>query len=183
MECVKLILSDYYRTWPEMEKKGLLYKMVHMLGALFISASFMTTFWFRILTILPPPFQKILYLNYKWVNFITGIQLPIGTKIGKGLKFPHYSCIVISKRTIIGDNCTIYQGVTLGKTALGCPKIGNNVIICANATVVGNVNIGNDAFIGAGAVVIHDVPDNSVVVGNPAKIVSDKGMEIAKTYL
>lgn len=166
-----------------MERKGLLYKMVHMFGAIFVSASFMTTFWFRILTILPPPFRKILYLNYKWVNFITGIQLPIGTKIGKGLKFPHYSCIVISKRTIIGDNCTIYQGVTLGKTAAGCPKLGNNVIICANATVVGKVNIGNNAFIGAGAVVIHDVPDNSVVVGNPAKVVSDKGKKIAKTYL
>lgn len=131
-----------------------------------------------------PPIRKILYLNYKWVNFITGIQLPIGTKIGRGLKFPHYSCIVISKRAIIGNNCTIYQGVTLGKTASGCPVLGNNVIVCANATIVGKVNIGDNAFIGAGAVVVHDVPANSVVVvGNPGRVISCKGIEIGKTYL
>lgn len=90
---------------------------------------------------------------------------------------------MISKRTIIGNNCTIYQGVTLGKTASGCPILGNNVIVCANATIVGNVNIGDNAFIGAGAVVIHDVPDNCVVVGNPARVVSSRGIEIGKTYL
>lgn len=182
MECLNLILSDYYRLWPDMEEKSVLYKVFHMFGALFTSASFMTTFWFRILTILPP-IRKILYLNYKWVNFITGIQLPIGTKIGRGLKFPHYSCIVISKRAIIGNNCTIYQGVTLGKTASGCPVLGNNVIVCANATIVGKVNIGDNAFIGAGAVVVHDVPANSVVVGNPGRVISCKGIEIGKTYL
>lgn len=113
---------------------------------------------------------------------MTGIQLPVGTKVGKGLFFPHFSCIVISKRAIIGDNCTIFQGVTLGKTNHGCPLLGDNVVVCANSTVIGNVKIGNNAVVGAGSVVIRDVPENAVVVGNPARVVSYEGENIGKEY-
>lgn len=78
---------------------------------------------------------------------------------------------------------TTYWNKSWKRVKISCPKLGNDVIVCANATIVGNVNIGNNAFIGAGAVVIHDVPNNSVVVGNPAKVVSNKGKEIGNTYL
>lgn len=64
----------------------------------------------------PPPVRYFTYVFYKLNSYVTGIQIPIGTKVGKGLTFPHYSCIVISKRAMIGENCTIFQGVTLGKT-------------------------------------------------------------------
>lgn len=141
----------------------------------------MTTFWFRIgssSTIL----QKILYLPYRYINFITGISLPLETKVGKGIKFQHYSGIIISRHVTIGDNCTIYQGTTIGKTVNGYPQLGNNVIVCANATVIGNIKIGNYAIIGAGAVVTKDVPDNAIVVGNPAKIISYQGKNLWKSY-
>lgn len=182
MECIRLILSDYYRVWPKMKGKSKMFQLFHLCAALFLSASFMTTFWFRTVSSFPPPLSFCFSLIYKWVNFLTGIQLPIGTKVGKCLFFPHFSCIIISKRTVIGDNCTIFQGVTLGKTIQGCPCIGDNVVICANSTIVGNVNIGNNAVIGAGSVVIRDVPEGAVVVGNPAKIISYNGVEVGKEY-
>lgn len=166
MNTFQLIYYDYIRNFPSMKKKSKIF-YPHMICALFSSASFMTTFWFRIgssSTIL----QKILYLPYRYINFITGICLPLGTKVGKGIKFQHYSGIIISKHVTIGDNCTIYQGTTIGKTVNGYPQLSNNVTVCANATVIGNIKIGAYAIIGAGAVVTKDVPDNAIVIGNPA---------------
>lgn len=182
MELLNLILSDYYRVWPQMKRRPFVFIISHMFLAHFWNASFMTMLWFRIASFTPPSCRFVFVIIYRWINYLTGIQLPIDTKVGEGLYFPHYSCIVISKRTIIGNNCTIFQGVTLGKTIHGCPTIGNNVIICANSTVVGNVRIGNNAFIGAGSVVVNDVPDDAVVVGNPSRIISYKGKTIAKGY-
>ena len=92
--------------------------------------------------------------------------------IGKGTRFPHDALgIVIHPDAIIGTNCTVNQGVTIGgRSEIPIlPRIGNNIIIGANATVLGNIIVGDNATIGAGAVVIHDVPENAVVVGVPAK--------------
>ena len=81
--------------------------------------------------------------------------------------------IVIHKNAIIGKNCSIYQNVTIGSDGNPehVPTIGDNVTIYANAVVFGKITVGNNAKIGAGAVVFHDVPENSVVAGNPAKII------------
>ncbi len=95
----------------------------------------------------------------------------------KGTYFPHPLGIVIHKDTIIGKNCTILQNVTIGKgkynslTGRDVPVIGNNVAIAANAVILGGVTIADNAFIGAGAVVVKDVPQSAVVVGNPARII------------
>lgn len=108
-----------------------------------------------------------------------------GTKIGKALMFPHYSCIVINGAAIIGDNCTIYHGVTIGSVRGpkgGVPRIGNNVVIASGAKVIGNVTIGNNVMIGSGSIVVTDIPDNSVVVGIPGKVISKEGLEHTKYY-
>jgi serine O-acetyltransferase len=118
---------------------------------------------------------------YKRMQVKFGFQIPYTTKIGDGLFLGHYGNIVINQGIEIGRNCNIAQGVTLGYVSRGArqgsPKIGNNVWIGANAVVVGNIVIGDRVLIAPLTLVNFDVPENAVVVGNPAKIISYKGSE------
>lgn len=123
---------------------------------------------------------KIIFKHYQ---LQTGIQIWHGTKIGGGLTFPHYSCIVINEFAAIGRHCTIFQGVTIGgMRGSGSPTIGDNCILFAGVKIIGGVHIGNNCVIGAGAVVVHDIPDNSVAVGVPAKVISNNSAEVLKYY-
>jgi len=105
-----------------------------------------------------------------------GIQIPIFTTINGGFLLNHYGGIVINQGASIGKNCNVSQGVTIGNISRGklkgCPIIGDRVWIGANAVVVGKINIGNDVLIAPLSYVNFDVPDNAVVMGNPAQIVS-----------
>jgi len=109
-------------------------------------------------------------------RFLTGIEIHPGAKIGKGFFIDHGAGVVIGETTEIGNNVTIYQGVTLGGTGLNKgkrhPTIGNNVVIGASAIVLGAIMIGNNSKIGAGSVVTKSVDQDTTVVGNPARIVS-----------
>lgn len=111
----------------------------------------------------------------------TGIEIHPGASIGKDLFIDHGTGIVIGETAILGDNVTIYHGVTLGTTGKEKgkrhPTVGNNVLIGANATVLGNLTIGDNAKIGAGAVVVKNVKDNTTVAGVPAKVVRDYNKE------
>lgn len=113
----------------------------------------------------------------------TGIQIPYMTKIGRGFRIVHFGTIVVNPSTIIGDNFNISQGVLIGNSSgknAGSPTIGNNVCINANAIVVGGVRIGNNVLIAPGAFVNFDVPDNSIVIGNPGKIIARSSSPTAK---
>lgn len=102
----------------------------------------------------------------------TGIEIHPGATIGKNLFIDHGTGVVIGETAIIGDNCTIYQGATLGgkgkQKSKRHPTIGNNVLIGAHCTILGNITIGDNARIGAGAVVLHDIPKNATAVGSPS---------------
>lgn len=115
-------------------------------------------------------------------RFFTGIEIHPGAKIGKGLFIDHGMGVVIGETTEIGDNVTLYQGVTLGGTGKEKgkrhPTIGNNVIISAGAKVLGGFTVGDNAKIGAGAVVLKAVPPNTTVVGVPGKVVVKDGVRI-----
>ena len=107
-------------------------------------------------------------------RILTGIEINPGAEIGNRLFIDHGMGIVIGETATIGDNCTIYHGVTLGGTGKNevkrHPDIGNNVMIGCGAKILGPIKIGNNVKIGANAVIIKNVPDNSTVVGIPGKI-------------
>jgi len=113
---------------------------------------------------------------------LTGIEIHPGATIGKGLFIDHGMGVVIGETAIIGDNCTLYQGVTLGGTGKDHgkrhPTLGDNVMIGAGAKVLGPFRVGDNSRVAAGAVVLNEVPDNATAVGVPARVVRVGGQRI-----
>lgn len=122
----------------------------------------------------------------RWLSnvnrFFTGIEIHPGAQLGSGLFIDHGMGVVIGETAVVGHNCTIYQGVTLGGTSLSHgkrhPTLGNNVTIGVNAAVLGAISVGDNAKIGGGSVVVKDVPPDSTVVGVPARIVMQNGVPV-----
>lgn len=114
----------------------------------------------------------------------TGIEIHPGATIGKGLFIDHGNGVIIGETTIIGDNVTLYQGVTLGGTGKESgkrhPTIGNNVMISAGAKILGSFTVGENSKIGAGSVVLSEVPPNSTVVGVPGRVVKRDNVKIPR---
>ncbi len=124
-------------------------------------------------------YKKKHYFSARLVSqaarFLTGIEIHPGAKIGHGLFIDHGSGVVIGETAEIGDNCTIYQGVTLGGTGKHTgkrhPTLGDNVMVGSGAKVLGPFKVGSGAKIAAGAVVLEAIPENSTAVGIPARVV------------
>jgi serine O-acetyltransferase len=108
-----------------------------------------------------------------------GIEIPFICDIGEGFYIGHYGCIIVSHQTKIGKNCNISHDVTIGIKQRGrhkgCPIIGDNVYIAPGARIIGGIRIGDNVAVGANCVVVDDVPDNAVVVGVPARVISSEG--------
>ncbi|QTN01655.1 serine O-acetyltransferase [Sediminibacillus dalangtanensis] len=117
-------------------------------------------------------------------RFLTGIEIHPGAKIGKRFFIDHGMGVVIGETCEIGDNVTIFQGVTLGGTGKEKgkrhPTIKNNALIATGAKVLGSIVIGESSKVGAGSVVLHDVPDHSTVVGIPGRVVIQNGERVRK---
>jgi len=115
-------------------------------------------------------------------RFVTGIEIHPGAKIGRGLVIDHGMGVVIGETAEIGDNCTLYQGVTLGGTGKDVgkrhPTLGNNVLVGAGAKVLGPFTIGDNTKIAANAVVLAEMPENCTAVGIPARVVKKEGVRI-----
>ena len=135
-----------------------------------------------------------LYLkkHYFWARWIsqraarkTGIEIHPGATIGKGLFIDHGTGVIIGETTIIGDNVTLYQGVTLGGTGKEQgkrhPTLKDNVMVSAGAKVIGSFTIGENSKIGAGSVVLEEVPPNCTVVGVPGRIVKMDNKKVPRS--
>ena len=132
--------------------------------------------------------HRVAHKLYKWripvlprlisnaSRFLTGIEIHPGAKIGEGLFIDHGMGVVIGETSEIGDNVTLYQGVTLGGTshqrAKRHPTLGNNVVVGVGAQVIGNITIGENTKVGAGSVVVTSVPANATVIGVPGRVVA-----------
>ncbi len=126
-----------------------------------------------------PFFPRWISQTARWA---TGIEIHQGAKIGDGLFIDHGMGVVVGETTIIGNNVTLFQGVTLGGTGKEHgkrhPTLGNNIVVGTGAKVLGNIVIGDNVAIGANAVVLRDVPPNSTVVGVPGRIAKQAGRRV-----
>ena len=117
-------------------------------------------------------FSRIMLRHY---SYKFGFQIPYNVKIGKGLFFSHFGTVVINENTIIGENCNINHNVTIGRqnrgSKKGSPSIGDFVWMGTGSVIVGKITIGNNVLIAPNSYVNFDVPSNSVVIGNPSKII------------
>ena len=123
--------------------------------------------------------RTVAQLALRRLEYRYGISIPFDTSVGEGLYIGHFGGIVVNHRAVIGRNCNLSQGVTLGVVnrgkRQGSPAIGEGVYIGPGAKVVGAVTVGDNVAIGANCVVTKDVPDNAVVVGVPARVISHDG--------
>lgn len=173
-----LVLSDLYRITGHAKRASLLRYIFH-------GESYRYNFWMRtcayakghpLLRYTLYPFARLVlgHLVYK-----LGISIPAGTSIGSGFYIGHFGGIVVSQKATIGRNCNISQGVTIGRANRGrnqgYPVLGNNIYIGPGAVIAGSVRIGDNVAIGANCVVTTDIPDDSVVVGIPGRIISQAG--------
>ena len=149
----------------------LLYPSIHAL-VIFRLAHFL---WARKIPFLPR-------LLSQCARFLTGIEIHPGAAVGKGFFIDHGMGVVIGETTIIGDNVTLFQGVTLGgtgkETGKRHPTLGNNIVVGAGAKVLGNITVGDNSYVGANAVVIKDVPPNSTIVGVPGHTTRQEGKKM-----
>ena len=144
----------------------------------------LTLFMFRLAQALEnlPTFLRWIALVYRFtyqviIEWLLGIELPWDTQVGENLQLQHGHGLVVNHETIIGANCILRHSTTIGNKKLpdgsfsAAPKIGNNVDIGTHVVIIGSITVGNNAVIGAGSVVVKDVPEGAIVVGNPARVI------------
>ena len=161
--------KDLYRWYGE-KGESLTYRIFRPIEVRYLCV-------FRKLQNCKNPFLKTYYkLKLRKLSLKSQIQIPAATKIGEGFYIGHSGRIIINPKAVLGKNINISTGVTIGQEnrgkRKGVPTIGDNCWIGTNAVIVGNITIGSDVLIAPLSFVNFDVPDHSIVVGNPAKIIS-----------
>lgn len=177
-----LVLSDLHRIDGK-SSIGLVFR--HLLFGKWYGESFRYNFWMRTCryarshvalkyTLFPVARWILHHYAYKF-----GIHIHFMADIGSGFYIGHYSGMFLHPDCVIGKNCNISQGVTIGysnsRTRPGCPTLGDNVYLGPGAKLFGRIRVGNNVAIGANCVVTRDIPDNSVVVGVPGRVIADTG--------
>lgn len=166
------IQQDYFRKTGKYEKNILLRG--------FLDPGIRFLYFFRKSQISSPKspigmFYRILLRRYQ-IKY--GFQISAKTEIGEGLYLGHWGAIVVNPRAKIGKNCNLAHGVTIGQTnrgeKKGVPQIGDNVWIGTNAVIVGGIKIGNNVLIAPNSYVVNDIPDNSIAIGNPVRIINSE---------
>lgn len=170
MQVRNLIQSDLYRYIGDNNKS-----ILKRLRFLLFTPGYQYTYFWRHASNAKNPISRLFWkILTRGCMFHSGIQLPVGTEVGPGLRISHFGQIVINPDTKIGRNFSIAQGTLIGNAQgkhKGVPTIGDNVYMAANSIVIGGITIGDYVMIAPGAFVNFDVPAHSIVVGNPGKII------------
>lgn len=179
MTVFKLIESDYckYRKYGG-----------HFFSIVFLSQGFWATFQYRIangiyrklhIPLLRPLLLLLCLFWQKTIEIMTGISIPASVQIGHSFYIGHFGGIILNGNAVIGNNCNISHGVTIGISGIenkrGVPVIGNDVYIGANAVLAGKISIGHNVLIGACSMVNSSFADNTVVMGVPAVVIANHG--------
>lgn len=167
-ECLEYIRSDYYRISGRKNDS-----IIRMYISTFLDVGYRFMFWYR-LSHWDSVFNFFPRILYRYISMKHHIDIERKTKIGYGFKILHGGPIVVNASATIGNNVNICQFSTIGSLVNNAAQIGDNVYIGPSVCIVENVSIGDNATIGAGSVVVKDVPMDSTVAGNPAKIISMK---------
>jgi serine O-acetyltransferase len=174
-----MIVSDY----KKYKKYG-----GNFLTIVFLTQGFWAVFQYRVANLayrkikIPIVRQLVLFLCLLWkknIEILTGISIPASATIGHSFYIGHFGGVILNSKSVIGNNCNISQGVTIGVSGIdekrGVPTIGNDVYIGANVVVAGKITIGDNVLIGACSLVNTDVEANYVMLGVPAVKISEKG--------
>ena len=179
--------SDLYRYTGRMSLRLLLRQLLFCDGNVHTNDGFKFSFYLRLCRYLYTatprfvmyPLSRVAAIVLCHYKYKFGVTLSHATSIGSGLYIGHTTGIVVNDFAVIGKNCNLSQGVTIGQSyrgkRQGNPVIGDNVFIGPGAKVIGGIRVGNNVAIGANCVVIEDVPDNAVVAGVPGRVVSYNG--------
>lgn len=128
--------------------------------------------------------KSLARISSQFTRFMTGVEIHPAAQIGRRFFIDHAMGVIIGETTVVGDDCTLYQGVTLGgtgkETGKRHPTLGNNVLVGVGAAVLGNITVGDNSKVGGGAVVVNDVPPNSTVVGIPGHVVVRDGKRVTE---
>jgi serine O-acetyltransferase len=164
----KITQEDLYRYFPEPYSLGVFFKGLRAQGFRYV---YLMRLAAKSNTFIKLIIRRVLLRRYVYKY---GFQIPYNTQIGGGFHISHFGTIIINGLVVIGRNCNVNPGVVIGQTnrgkRMGCPTLGDRVWVGANAVIVGKIIIGNDVLIAPGAFVNFDVPDHSIVIGNPGKI-------------
>lgn len=158
---------------------------------LFLNSSFKFCFWFRWASYFQTrkyllPVYGFCWLMHRHYKYKYGYDIPIGTKIGGGIYLMHFGCVIINGSAEIGENCTVFHGVTIGMARHGrknVPLIGNNCVLGAGSKILGNITIGDNVMIGANTVVTKNIDSESVVAGNPARVINMNGIQYTREVI
>lgn len=149
------------------------------LWALFVYRSSNHIYKSKLPIIIKKPLLLVSIFFQKWIEIVSGISIPYSCSIGHSFYIGHFGGIIINSNAIIGNNCNISQGVTIGVSGRGnkrgVPILDDNIYIGANAVLAGNIKIGSNCAIAANSLVIESIEKNSTVIGVPAKIINNLG--------
>lgn len=164
-DAIELLRSDYYRCY------GRRLSLLRMYLLTFVEPTFKFLFWHRLSQVDGGVFRIIAKWRHRHYMYKYGLMIPSSTKIGYGFYIGHPNGIIVNHTAIIGNNVNLSQFTTIGSNEGHAAIIGDNVYVGPSCSLVENVVIGHDVTIGAGSIVTHSIPECSVAVGNPARVI------------